>query len=489
MHAVRFLFVFLCSAWAVGCANIVPPSGGERDTQPPKLLGVSPTDSSLNVRPARVELRFDEYIQLGDLSALQISPLLPTPLTATANGKRIVVTIPDTSLQDATTYRIRFGAAIQDLHEGNPFGEYAYTFSTGSYFDSLQLVGQVLNAATGLPDGEVAVLLYSSNADDTAVLRGKPQYAAKTDGTGAYRIEGLPRKAFRIYAVGDKNNNLTADGGERVAFLDTLVFPSDTAMALPVLRTFEEGPDTALTTSRQSFRSGALSTSATGKAGAFAYAVQVDTADAKARIDLTEPLRITFSARVDELSQERIFLSYDSAGATLETAATAVLDTPDQKSATLSAAWQPDVAYTLRLLKGFARDTAGSDAGPARYRFRTKREEDYGKMQIHIPSRFYGRQFLLMVQNETDTVHAAPITDSTVRLVRLQPGTYSLRIIGDANGNGVWDAGALLLRRQPELVLPHSAPVPLKAGWEATVDFEADDPRRASRSKGEALRR
>lgn len=487
MYAARFLFLFACSAWAVGCANIVPPSGGERDTQPPKLLSVSPADSTLNVRPARVELRFDEYVQLGDLSELQISPLLPTPLTAAANGKRIVVTIPDTALQEGTTYRIRFGAAIQDLHESNPFGEYPYTFSTGSYFDSLQLSGTVVNAATGLPDGEVAVLLYPSTADDTAVLRSKPLYVAKTDVTGAYHIDGLPRKAFRIYAVSDKNNNLTADGGERVAFLDTLVVASDTAVALPVLRTFEEGTDTTQsTTGRQGIRSGIGSTISAAKGGAFTYAVEVDTADAKARTELTEPLHITFSKRIASLNSERVFLSYDSSGATVEADATVALDTLDQTSATLSAAWQPDVAYSLRLLKGFARDSAGTEAGPARYRFRTKREEDYGKMQIRIPSRFYGRRFLLMVQNETDTVHAMPVTDSTVQLARLQPGNYSLRIIEDANGNGMWDAGALLQRRQPELVLPHSAPVPLKAGWEAMVDFEADEPRRTSRGNGEA---
>ena len=490
MYAVRSVLLLAICAWAVSCANIVAPSGGDRDTQPPTLLSVSPADSSLSTRPDRIELRFDEYVQLGDLSALQISPLLPTPLTATADGRRVIVRIPDTALQEGTTYRIRFGPAIQDLHEGNPFGDYAYTFSTGTYFDSLSLSGQVLNAATGLPDGDVAVVLYPASADDTALLRTKPLYTARTDATGAFSIEGLPLKAFRIYALADKNNNLTADGGERVAFLDTLVTPSDTAVRLPVLRTFEEGMDTVRETAgkRRFSSDDAAGAAPSFKSGAFSYSVRVDTGDTKSRVDLTQPLRIFFSIPVAALNRDRIFLSYDSAGATVEAAIQVLLDTTERKSASLTATWRPDMSYTLRLLKGFARDTTGADAGPSRHRFRTKREEDYGKMQVRIPTRYYGRGFVLMVQNETDTVYTAPITDSTVRLTRLQPGNYSLRVLEDANGNGIWDPGALLARRQPEIVLPHSAPVPLKAGWEAVVDFEADDPRRVSRSKGEALR-
>jgi hypothetical protein len=45
-------------------------------------------------------------------------------------------------------------------------------------------------------------------------------------------------------------------------------------------------------------------------------------------------------------------------------------------------------------------------------------------------------------------------------------------IIVDANGNGKWDSGDLLARRQPEMVIPHKGSILLKAGWENTIDFE-----------------
>ncbi|MEJ7912652.1 MAG: Ig-like domain-containing protein, partial [Chitinophagaceae bacterium] len=47
-----------------GCANIVPPQGGPRDTLPPVLLNVDPPDSTLNFRGNRITFTFDEYVNL-----------------------------------------------------------------------------------------------------------------------------------------------------------------------------------------------------------------------------------------------------------------------------------------------------------------------------------------------------------------------------------------------------------------------------------------
>ena len=491
MAALRPLSILFVCVWAAGCANIVAPTGGERDSEPPKLLSVTPADSSLNIRPARLELRFDEYVQLGDLSALQISPLLPTPLSATATGRRVTVRLPDTSLQTNTTYSVRFGSAVQDLNEGNPAGEISYTFSTGSYFDSLRLVGQVINAATGLADADATVLLYSSESDDTAVLRSKPLYTAKVGQDGGYTFQNLPAKSFRIYAVTDKNGNLTADGGERIAFLDSVVTPLDSPVSLPMLRTFLEedsaSKDTAGVRSLGMGSTGKVGTNTAGSSGtktaAFSFRVELDTTDAKSRFSLLDSVRISFTAPLNTLNTGRVFLSYDSAGVLVEAPLSLRLDTATRRTAVLTTSWQPDASYTLRLLKGFARDTAGTDVGPARYRFRTAREEDYGKLTVRIPTRFYGRGFVLQIQGEADTLYTAPVTDSTIRLTRLPPGSLTLRIIADSNRNGRWDPGDLLARRQPEWVYPHPAPVPIKAGWDAEVMFEAGDQRATSPGK------
>ncbi|HVF96953.1 MAG TPA: hypothetical protein VM871_06520, partial [Flavisolibacter sp.] len=53
-----FLFL-LCltvfwSSIPTGCANIIPPSGGPRDSLPPRLVSALPRDSTLNFRGDRI---------------------------------------------------------------------------------------------------------------------------------------------------------------------------------------------------------------------------------------------------------------------------------------------------------------------------------------------------------------------------------------------------------------------------------------------------
>ena len=79
---------------------------------------------------------------------------------------------------------------------------------------------------------------------------------------------------------------------------------------------------------------------------------------------------------------------------------------------------------------------------------------------------------LQVVRDGKDMVWQQPVRDTAVSLTRLQPGSFTLRVIEDRNRNGVWDPGVLGLRQQPERVFPYDRDVMLKAGWENLVDFE-----------------
>jgi hypothetical protein len=127
-------------------------------------------------------------------------------------------------------------------------------------------------------------------------------------------------------------------------------------------------------------------------------------------------------------------------------------------------------------LKGFAKDSAMTDAMPSRYTFKTKSDDDYAKLHIHLPSKYNSTKYVLMVNNETDTVYQKPVRDTVVHLSRLQPGSYKMRIIVDANGNGFWDTGDLLQKIQPEEIIPYKEALQLRAGWDNTIDFEPPQP-------------
>ena len=78
-----------------GCANIMPPAGGPRDSLPPVLLKAEPGDSTTNFSGREVVFSFDEYIDLKDLSnnviwtpTFDVNPAIEVRgRTITANAK------------------------------------------------------------------------------------------------------------------------------------------------------------------------------------------------------------------------------------------------------------------------------------------------------------------------------------------------------------------------------------------------------------------
>lgn len=479
--SIRFSSILLAILIFIsaGCANIVPPTGGKKDITPPKLVSVTPADSLLNTRVGKLVLRFDEYITLTDANKdVQISPILAIQPVVTSVNKRVNLRIADTLLQSNTTYRITFGKAIRDLHEGNPFTGYTYTFSTGAYFDSLELNGSVLNAFTGMIDtGSIIVELYSASKSDSAVVREKPLYVTPVSGSGDFSFKGLPGKTFRIYALKDRNGNLIYDAGDEwIGFNNTTVHPGDTSQPHILLKIFKENDslrskkDTASLVAQNSALIKARQ-AAKAKEG-FVYVVDVDTSDARKRTkEIIKPAVVTFNKDITTLNKDRITLSYDSEGVTRPVAANIYQDTAKKNKILIDCKWQQNMPYTLRLLKGFAKDSAGADAMPSKYVFRTKRDEDYGILHIRVPRKYLGKEYVLLVKNETDTIQQKPIADTLIDLIHLQPANYTMLIIVDKNGNGKWDTGDLLGKVQPEDIIPYGDPIQLKAGWEHIIDF------------------
>lgn len=469
---LSYFFLLVLMLLGAGCANIVPPAGGDKDVTPPRLVSVNPADSQLNVRTSKIRFDFDEYIVISDaVTQVIISPILPIPPTVTALNKHVTISFPDSLLQENTTYHLSLGNAVRDNHEGNIYKANDYIFSTGSYFDSLRLSGRIVNAATGLADTAATVVLYGTKESDSAVLRHKPLYAIHADMNGRFNFTGLPQRAFRIYALQDKNGNLTLDdAAEWIGFLDHTVTPGADTAADILIRTFPRlipGDTVRKTTSSQVQQQ--------SNSPAVGYQVLADTSDTRRRTqDITQPLKIRFPKPHGAINRDKIFLSYDSSGMTMEVPLTiTVADTPEHVLE-LQTPWAENTVYMLRLQKGFAKDTTGNDFLPGRYSFRTKQDGDYGKLGIHLPSKYYGQDYILQVSNEADTVYQKPVTDSMVSLVRLSPGSYVLRIIEDRNHNGHWDTGDLLNHVQPEIVTPYEQTILLKAGWENQLDFEKE---------------
>lgn len=469
---LRILLTY-CLFFSLGCANITSPTGGKRDIVAPKLLRTTPNDSLLNTRLKRLEIQFDEYVTINDPGKeVTISPLLPFNPNVTGHGKTVTIKIADTLLEPETTYRISLGNAIKDLHEGNVFSNYTYTFSTGSYFDSLELMGIVQHAETGKPDSTGKVLLYSYRDNDSAIVRKKPMYIAPVGANGRFHFKGLPPRKFKIYALKDGNDNLVFDDPtEMVAFHDTIVTAGDTTPV--VLRLFQQLDTTTM--GKTDSNNTALGTRRSSRSGAdipiVGYVVNLDTTDkARRSFDINQEIAIRF-AKKPTLNTQKVTLFTES-GDTLQQVATQLrMDTLHPDVLNIGTTWLENTVYTLKLTKGFAKDSAGTDLIPGKYTFRTKEEDDYGKIKIHVPAAYLGKSYLLSIKQENEIIYEKPLTDSLIALNRNKPGKYTFRLIGDKNQNGKWDTGNLLEHQQPEAVIAYPQEVSLKAGWEQVIDF------------------
>ena len=208
------------------CANAVAPTGGPKDTAPPVVVEAVPENHSVNFVGKKIEITFDEYITLENANQnVLISPPLSEKPDIKLKNKTVVVKFKET-LAANTTYTINFGSAIKDLHEGNPFKDYVYSFSTGNHIDTLCIAGKVLNAEDKKPVEDAYVSLYAADREnlDSLPLTTAPNYITKTDKEGNFSLSGLANKKYLVFALKDVNSNLYFDlPNEEVAFLDTLV--------------------------------------------------------------------------------------------------------------------------------------------------------------------------------------------------------------------------------------------------------------------------
>ena len=218
----------------MACANIGSPDGGPYDEEPPKLLHTSPKFGALKSNATKVVLQFDENVKLDNANEkVIISPPQREMPEIEASGKRITVSILD-SLKENTTYTIDFADAIEDNNEGNPMGDYAFTFSTGETIDTMQVSGYVLEASNLEPIKGIVVGLYSLGDDslgvdfpDSIVKTKEFERISRTDSRGHFVIKGVSKGYYKIFAVKDQDQTYTfSQKSEQMAFTDRILHPT-----------------------------------------------------------------------------------------------------------------------------------------------------------------------------------------------------------------------------------------------------------------------
>jgi hypothetical protein len=441
-----------------GCASIVPPSGGPRDSLPPIIVSVTPENETLNFNAREIKIEFDEYVELNDIyKNLIVSPFPKRMPEVSRKLRTVTVKIKDT-LQPNTTYVYNFANAIKDLNEGNKGKDLLYVVSTGTYIDSMQLSGVVKMAATGKADSTLSVMLYS-NLDDSAVVKERPRYVTTVDSSGIFFFRYLAPGQYRLFATKDESGSYMYNEEQIFAFADSVITIAPEPPApvrlwayQPEKKKEEEERETEInekekrlkyTTSLESKKQDLLK----------AFTIKFD-----------NPLK-TFDTTKMSLTMDTVFRPVKDYKITLDSTARIV---------TINVPWLEDTTYNLILEKEFASDSINRQiVRNDTIQFKTKSRDDYGQVKITFVDVDLDRNPVLLIAQGSSVLNAFPIPAS--RIVQLQlypPGDYDMKILYDTNKNLKWDAGQFFgERRQPELIEQIDRKLNVKPRqWE--TDFE-----------------
>lgn len=230
--AMKWLAASSVALVLYSCASMGTPSGGPRDEDPPRFVRANPAPGATDVSRTNISIDFNELVNVKDaFSKVVVSPPSTQAPRVSSNGRRVNIEFRDTLLPN-TTYTVDFSNAIQDVNEGNPLEGFSYTFSTGPTLDSLRISGMVLNAFDLEPQKDVLVGVHSI-LSDTAFVKLPFERVAKTDDRGRFIIRGLKPGPYRIFALGDANNDFRWDNPEEsIAFYNEIVVPQTERIAV-----------------------------------------------------------------------------------------------------------------------------------------------------------------------------------------------------------------------------------------------------------------
>ena len=218
--------VLLLALLVASCARMGRPDGGWYDETPPSVIGATPGDGSVNAKAKKINILFDEFIKLENASEkVVVSPPQLEQAEIKASGKKISVELKD-SLKPNTTYTVDFSDAISDNNEGNPMGNYTYSFSTGDHIDTLEVAGTVVAAENLEPVKGILVGLYAEMGD-SCFMKMPMLRVARADSRGHFVIKGVAPGAYRIYALNDQDGNyMFSQKSEQIAFSHDTIRPA-----------------------------------------------------------------------------------------------------------------------------------------------------------------------------------------------------------------------------------------------------------------------
>lgn len=528
----RLLYIpilLLFSLSFVDCARKGTPSGGPLDSLPPIIVRSNPENYTTNFTGKEIEIRFDEYIKLKNLTQqLIISPPMKySPIiTPLSTSKTLKIHLVDT-LKPNTTYTFNFGNSIVDNNEENPFPYFKYVFSTGTYIDSLNLTGSLRDARLIAPEIPTTVMLYEAteNFKDSLIYSEKPTYITVTkDSTGFFEFTNLKEGNYLLIALNEKGNDYTFQPkSDKIGFVEDLIsVPTDSVYSLTM---FKEIPDYKLArpslvgTNHIIFgyegKTDSLNIELISekprdyetisykdetkdtlhywfkpaiKTDSLVFAVanghQIDTATVRFKELFSDSLNIsavkTGSLKLADtftLRANTPLVSFDvekfqvmAKDSTL-VKTTVQLDTEYNRVEVIFPKEEAQ-NYTITMFPAAVTNFFEKSNDTLSFTINTRTASDYGTLNLNMKNVDRFPVIVQIVDTNYRVVAEKYLTENNaVFFDELSPNKYFLRIIYDDNQNRKWDTGNFLNRMQPEKIIYYPTQIEVRANWNLNETF------------------
>jgi hypothetical protein len=382
------------------------------------------------------------------------------------------VTLKDT-LQKNTTYELDFGKAIRDVDESNILKNFTYVFSTGSYIDSLQFSGRVIDAKTGKPDSTLIVMLHKK-LDDSAIVNDRPRYVTAVDSAGYFNFRFLAAGTYALYALKDESyTRRYLSKSQLFAFADK---PVEIKQEMPsvTLYAYEEEQNTKKQPNKST---GTKPAGKSEKEKEKDKRLQFRTNIAEGKLDILGDLKLTFVTPLKDFDSAKLrFIDAQFKPITNYELITDKDTT--HKTIELVYKWEPETKYNLIAEKDFADDSAGRKLLKAdTITFFTRPESDYGEVSLTFINLDVKKNPVVLFIQGDEIKFSFPLTSRVFKRQLFVPGEYKLSILYDDNKNGVWDPGEFFGKhRQPEKVQQvffnnKKHALTIKSNWDNDVDI------------------
>ncbi|MBC7915946.1 MAG: Ig-like domain-containing protein [Pyrinomonadaceae bacterium] len=525
-----FLITCICTFWVLahisGCASIQRPTGGPKDSLPPKILKEDPKNFTTNFKGDEVEIDFDEYFKLTDeFKEISVSPEMEKSPNFKVKKKTLNIQFNE-PLLDSTTYTINFGKSIADYNEGNKVKNYMYVLSTGNKIDSLQLSGTVLNTLTKKPVLDATVFILPI-AQDSLFGKKRASIFTTTDSSGVFKLKYLREGTYNIYALKEEGGDrIFNSANELIGFLNNPVKVSNDTTANLSLELFKENPKIFKLLDRKIEKDGRitliynkqlknpgieiLNPADLNAAKVFEFSATKDTSllwapsmefdsinvvlsDDKINIDTVvlrrnkkdtynrlltisdnvpggklkpgEDISLTLSAPIKYIDGKKFSLLQDSVPVT---GLRVSRDSLSTRKINIRYPWKDEKKYILTIADDGFTGTFGGANKVYTKQFTKDIEENYGVLTTKMTVPDTSKNYIVQLYNSQEKLVSTKLIrkNTSLNFPTLGIGKYFVRIIYDANKNGVWDTGNVRDKKQPEKVWNYSKEIGLRANFD-----------------------